>query len=63
MNRYQLLMLACIYALIAYGAHLERKENNNTFDAEHYWQTGFVFCSAALVAAILIYLFVLLGAL
>jgi hypothetical protein len=63
MNRYQFLMLACLYAALAYGAHLERKENDNTFGATHYWQVGFVFCSASLGAAILISIFIFLGAL
>jgi hypothetical protein len=56
-------MLAVIYAAIAYGAYLEHKENDNRFNAEHYWHTSFVFCTAVLWAGILISIFTWLGAL
>jgi uncharacterized membrane protein len=62
MNRYQFLMLAFIYGAIAYGAHLERKENNNTYDADNYWQAGFIFCNTILCALLVASLFIFLGA-
>jgi hypothetical protein len=62
MNHYQILLVVCIYAGIAYGAYQERQANKRRWNGEHYWHVAFFFASTYVASSAFVFAFLSLGA-